>query len=261
MRTRLDRSMLALAVVPAVLAVLLLVRPGFVIDVWPFPDTTELTFLFLASILAAAAASTAWAAIEGELASYAGIALDILVIFGPLVAFLVLLDPALGGGLSIVLLGSVTVLAVGAWLLAVSIREPFRDPRPTPRPVLVAFGVFSVALLGVGGALVLGVPDVLPWRLTRELSVVCGCIFLGAAAYFVYGLVRPRWTNAGGQLAGFLAYDLVLIGPFVGRLSTVPDQWRASQILYIVVLVVSGLLAAWYLFLDPVTRIGRRPRA
>ena len=42
-------------------------------------------------------------------------------------------------------------------------------------------------------------------------------MFLGSATYFAYGIVRPRWTNAGGQLAGFLAYDLVLIVPFMTR--------------------------------------------
>ncbi len=248
--------MLAISLAPAALAVLLLVRPPFVVDVWPFPDTSELTFLFLASILAAAGASAAWAALFGEPASYAGIALDMLVIFCPMVVYLLLLDAARGGGLTIVLVGGVAVVAAGAWMLSTSGREPFRDPRPTPRPAVLAFGIFTVALIGVGGALVLGTPYTLPWRLTPELSVICGLIFLGAAAYFAFGLWRRSWTNAGGQLAGFLAYDLVLILPFMSRVPTIPDYWRTNQILYIAVLVSSGIVAIWYLFLDPTARIG-----
>jgi len=70
----------------------------------------------------------------------------------------------------------------------------------------------------------------------------------------------PAWTNAGGQLAGFLAYDLVLIVPFLVRLPTIPPEWFVSLVVYTAVVTYSGLLAAWYLFVSPTTRIGR-PRA
>jgi hypothetical protein len=256
MRDRLDRTMLGAAAIAAAGAALLLVRPTFVTDAWPFPQTSDPAFIFLASILAAAAASTSWAALLGERLSYVGIALDMLVIFVPLVLYLLLLDPARGGGFSAVLLAAVAIAVGGAGLLLRSWGVPPADPRPTPRLVLIAFAVFAVALVLVGGALVVRAPYVVPWRVTPELSAITGLIFLGAAAYFLFGLVRPRWSNAGGQLAGFLAYDLVLIGPLVTRLPTVPDYWRVSLIAYIVVLVVSGVLAAWYLFLDPRTRIG-----
>jgi hypothetical protein len=89
------------------------------------------------------------------------------------------------------------------------------------------------------------------------LSVVAGAIFLGAAAYFAYALARPRWTNAGGQLAGFLAYDLVLIVPFLTRFQNVYSGWSLSLTVYIVVVIGSGILAAWYLFVAPDTRIFR----
>ena len=63
-------------------------------------------------------------------------------------------------------------------------------------------------------------------RLLRERI-----IFLGSAIYFAYGLQRPVWGNAKGQLLGFLAYDLVLIVPFV-RLSfasSLPQLQAALQ--------------------------------
>jgi hypothetical protein len=82
-------------------------------------------------------------------------------------------------------------------------------------------------------------------------------MFLGAAAYFAYGVFRPGWYNAGGQLAGFLAYDVVLIIPFLQRLPTVEPELRVNLIIYIIVVSYSGLLAIYYLFLYPGTRLWR----
>jgi hypothetical protein len=66
----------------------------------------------------------------------------------------------------------------------------------------------AVALLIVSTRLIMKVPHSIPWMITPELSVVIGWMFFGAALYFAYGLLRPSWANAGGQMAGFLAYDL-----------------------------------------------------
>lgn len=249
--------MLVVAAGQALLAVAMIWRPPILLEVWPFPDTTELTFIFLASIFAAAAASTVWSCLWGEVGSLAGVALDYAAIFWPTVAFLFLIEPERGGGLTLFAVLLITTAVFGTWLLFVTIRRPFRDRRPTPRLALGSFAVFVVALVIAGGALVLGVPNILPWRVTPELSVVAGLIFLGAAAYFAYAVVRPGWMNAGGQLAGFLAYDLVLIVPFLVRLPTIPSEWFVSLVVYTAVVTFSGLLAAWYLFVRPDTRIRR----
>lgn len=259
-RTRLDTVLLVVAAGQAFFAVLLLIRPQFVLDLWPFPGTTELTFIFLASIFAAAGASTAWAALVGDEASYAGIALDYLAIFGPMLVYLLFMEPARGGGLTVFWLALLATATFGAWLLWRTVRLACRDPRPTPRPALAVFAIFAVVLALVGGALVLNVPDVLPWPVTPELSVIAGLIFLGAAVYFIYALLRPGWSNAGGQLAGFLAYDVVLVLPFLARLGSVPDTRRLSLSVYTAVIIGSGVLAAWYLFFAARTRGSQRPR-
>ena len=259
MPTLLRRTMLVVAIAQALTAVLLFAHPGWVLDDWPFDGSTDLTFIFIASIAAAAAASLAWSCLWGETGSLAGIGLDGVAILWPLIAWLLLLDPELGGGVTS-FLGLLVVTALFfTWMAAYAVPAPIRDPRPTPRPVLVAFGVFVGLLLLVAALLLAGTPDVLPWRLTRELSVVAGLVFLGAAAYFGYGLLRPSWANAGGQLAGFLAYDLVLIVPFITHLPGIRSEWLPSMLLYLAVLPSSGLLAAWYLFVVPQTRI-IRPR-
>ena len=87
-------------------------------------------------------------------------------------------------------------------------------------------------------------------------SVVFGCIFIGDAFYFLYGLSRPYWSNACGQLLSFLAYDLVLIIPFVLLLNTVKAGHMINLIFYIAVLIYSGGLAFYYLFINSQTRFG-----
>lgn len=252
--------MLVVAAIQAVFAVLFFTRSPIAVELWPLPQTGEMMMIFLASIFAAAAASTAWAVLWGEPGSLVGIALDYVVIFLPLSLYALTLDPARGGGPSTFAVVTLGGVAMGIWMLWWSWRHPLRDPRPTPIVVRAAFLLFVVALVVTGLALIVQTPNMLPWTLTPELSVVCGAIFLGAAAYFGYASVRPLWTNAGGQLAGFLAYDLVLIVPFLTRFRSVYSGWSLSLTVYIAVVIGSGLLAAWYLFVAPGTRISR-PRA
>jgi hypothetical protein len=228
------------------------------VQLWPFPDTTQMTYIFIASIFAAAAASTLLPLLLREYGALAGVALDYVTIFIPMAIFA--FQIALGGS-AILLFGVLLIAgaAFGLGLLLWSIRIPIRDPRPMPRPVYWSFAFFAVALVVAGGALVLKTPNVLPWRLTPELSVVCGWIFLGAAAYFGYGVIRPSWGNASGQLAGFLAYDLILILPFLQRLPTIAPEFQFGLIFYTIVVSYSGLLAIYYLFINPTTRVWPSP--
>jgi hypothetical protein len=124
-----------------------------------------------------------------------------------------------------------------------------------PRLVRGSFILFVAALVIVEVRLLFQVPNVIPWSITPELSVVIGLIFLEAAVYFGYGLLRPSWANSAGQLAGFLAYAVVLIGPFLTRLPTVAPEFRLSLIIYTTVVIYSGLLAFCYVF---VAWVGRR---
>ena len=203
-------ALLALAGIQAVVALLFLVRAPVVDELWPIPGTGDMTFILMASFFAASAASTAWAVLWGEPGSLVGIALDYVVIFAPLSILAIGLDRSAGGGSMPFIAAALGGAVVGVAMLWWSWRRPLGDPMPTPAVVRGSFVVFLVALLLAGLTLIGHVPQVMPWPLTPDLSVITGLMFLGAASYFGYGLVRPRWTNAGGQLAGFLAYDVVL---------------------------------------------------
>jgi hypothetical protein len=56
------------------------------------------------------------------------------------------------------------------------------------------------------------------------------------------------------------SYDLVLIFPFLGLFSSVKSNHRLSLIIYVAVLLYSGLLSIYYLFLHKQTR-GRQARS
>jgi len=254
--------MLIAAVGQIILAIGFFAQMPWTAIFWPFRYTGLLSYIFMASIAGAAAASTLWCLYTREDAGFAGIAFDYIAIFGPLAVFswqkysripdkdFILLIVA---GIFCALFGLVLFL----W----SRRFPFQDTQPTPRPVRIAFGIFIIALFLVGGALVLKTDNIMPWTLSDEASVLYGWFFIGAAIYFIYGLLRPVWGNAGGQLSGFLVYDLVLIIPFVLHLQTVKPALMLNLVIYIAVLVGSGLLAAYYLFINPATRLSRRDRA
>ena len=122
----------------------------------------------------------------------------------------------------------------------------------------VSFLVFILILVVAGGTLVMQRPGVFPWRLGPEQSVLYGWIFLGAACYFLGALIRPLWANARGQLLGFLAYDLVLIGPFLRHFGTVDPALWINLVIYTTVLAYSALVASYYLFIHPATRVTLR---
>jgi hypothetical protein len=233
-----------------------LLRLPFVIRLWPLPYTNQSSFIFIASIFAAAAAATLCCLITREYRGLAGIGLDYFTILTPLT---LLMFQIAGGSQATALRTFGVICALGAafglGLFLWSRRIPLRDPRPTPRLVYGSFAFFVIALLIAGGQMVLKRPNILPWTVTPTSSIIYGWMFLGAAAYFAYGVLRPGWYNAAGQLAGFLAYDLVLIIPFLTQLATISEGRRLALIIYIIVVSYSGLLAIYYLFINPATRL------
>lgn len=70
-----------------------------------------------------------------------------------------------------------------------------------------------------------------------------------------FPLNATHWGNAVGQLAGFLAYDLVLLAPFFERFTTVRGGSLVSLTIYVAFLLYSGALASYYLFAANATRI------
>ena len=223
-------------------------------EAFPFPDTTPMSFIFLSSIFFAAFASTLWCLLAREDGALAGIALDYIAIFAPLM----ILSFQLAGENNNMIpfaLACLVFMILGVLMFIQTVKIPIRDTRPMPTMVKFSFALFVIALVIVAGLLIVKTPNILPWRVTPEFGVLSGWLFLGAAGYFTYALLRPSWHNAAGQLMGFLAYDVILIIPFLQRLPTISDELRLSLFIYMAVVTYSGLLAIYYLFINAETRI------
>jgi hypothetical protein len=209
---------------------------------------------FLASIAASISASLLWIGFSGELGAAAGGALDLAVFYAGLTIFQ-LHSQQYGSqhlltGVILCLLATSVSLGIFLWFR----RNPIEDERHLPMLLRISFGGFTVVLLLVGSALLMQVPNVFAWPLNPLSSNIIGCFFLGSACYFLYGLFVPRWHNACGQLWSFLAYDIVLIVPFLLHFATVNPARMPSLIVNTLILVYSSVLALYYLLIKKETR-------
>ncbi|MFN8533380.1 MAG: hypothetical protein U0556_07515 [Dehalococcoidia bacterium] len=178
-----------------VLTIAFLLRLDWAIALWPFAMLeTRLGFIFLASIAGAIAVPTLWIAFSNELRAVESGGIDLVVTFVGWAGFLVMHSRI--DGRPEVTIGAAVSAGAAIFLLGISVtarRFAWRDTRPMPAPVRWSFFAFAVVLLLADGALVLAVPNVFPWPLAPESSVMYGWIFLGAMVYFSV-LYRPART-------------------------------------------------------------------
>lgn len=223
------------------------------LSIWPWEDG-RYSYLFIGSILAAVSAAALWIGWSGEFGAFPAGSLNIFVI--ALTTSIYFFRLASQGRSELFAFGIASALmaVVSTAAFFWSRTLPLTDPRPTPGLVKVSFGIFIASLFLAGGALVFRLP-IFPWDLNPDSSVIFGCIFLGDAFYFLYGMFRPNWHNALGQLLSFLAYDVVLIVPFILLFNTVDPSRYVNLIVYIAVLLYSSGLAIYYLFINRDTRM------
>ncbi|MBI5715667.1 MAG: hypothetical protein HZC38_19890 [Chloroflexi bacterium] len=240
---------------------LLALAAGFIFQVplitalWPWTDG-RLSYIFIGAIIAAIAAGLLWIASANEWGAVVAGALNVVVTASGMAVFLFQLSAQNKSPAVVMTAVAATVTAIfSVGLFFWSRRYPIRDPRPIPLLVRISFGVFITALLISGTTLLLRLPNIMPWTLTADSSVMFGWIFVGDAFYFLYALAYPRWHNARAQLWSFLAYDVVLLPPLLALTATVPPEHVASLIIYLIVLIYSGTVAFYYLLVNPTTRI------
>jgi hypothetical protein len=223
-------------------------------QVWPF-QSGRLSNIFISSILAAVGAPVIWIGLSGETRAMVGGALNLLVTnAGFAISTFNFYIRSHQSPLLIFGIISLFMVALCIGLIVYSQRKSFLNVRPIPGIVRISFVVFAVILLITAIALIFQRPNTFPWPLSAENSVMYGWIFLGAMCYFLYATIFPVWSNAKGQLIGFLAYDIILIAPFLIYFQGVKPEMLTSLIIYTTVVSYSSLLALYFLFVNPATR-------
>jgi hypothetical protein len=211
---------------------------------WPWP-VQPLDYLLVSSFLAGATSVILWLGLVGDFGAAAGASMNVgLMNLGGAVY---LAQHGLARRAAMFFLFAAANAAVAAW----SLKRPIRDRRPVDKPLRISFGLFSAVLIFASVQLLRRSPTIFPWTIEPETEVMFGWLFLGSAVYFLWGFVRPSWHNARGQLIAFLAYDLVLLPPYIALYPQVEPEHIPSMRLYIAVIVYSSVLAIVYLFIHP----------
>ena len=272
--------LITLAAIWAVLAVGLYRGSSWATWVWPWQDT-GMTYVFLASISAAVALPLAWLAVVNQPAAAADLALDAVTIGG--VCALSLLVMGLSGdtGQLLKYAAGFGVSAVLGWIMfRVTSSLPVTDLTPLPRAVRGTFMITIAGLVVLGLSLMLRLDGVYPWSLPPQTSTLIGAWFLGAGGSFVFGLLRNTWIHAGTTLTGFLAYDAVQVVPYMRTLTDPAGTASQRQYgpymegappaglavdrtnlgAYLAILALGAAVAAYFLFINPSTRIWRHFR-
>jgi len=231
---------------------------------WPLPDV-RMTYIFLASIAASIAAPCAWVAWRNEPGALRAIGFELMIGVPAVGSYLLwLAADRRDRDLAVTGIAALVFGAVWAMIFWWSRQVPLRDSRPLPRLYRASFIVFGGILTVVGGALALQVENVFPWTISPETSTVIRIIFISAALLFGWIVAHPEWVYGEMALTGFLAYDLVLLVPYLdlwrnrGDVSTISSYYGAPSVssgvsdnginelslaVYLTVLVVSAILA------------------
>ncbi len=234
---------LLISALQGVVALGFILRAGWAEALWPWP-AGPLSLTFLGSVLAAFAVGGAWTAVTGRWNG--GLAALVAV-----AAVTVLLAWALwAGGAAWPWPVACLLTGLGAgWNAAGVARLPGRGKRLTAWP-RASCAVFALALVAAAVALLAGAPHVFPWPLDPVTARAFGAIFLGLS--LAYGL-SALWADRDMALVamlGFLAYDLVLLPPFLLHFATVRPEHLLSLSIYVAVLVYSAIVALGLIWQD-----------
>ncbi len=231
------------------------VRPA-AMRLWIWPETPPLGCAFVAAVLAGGAAPLLWIGFSGHLpAIRAAMLTGIVANTG--IALHLFTRRALPGNeryLPFAGLFAFGAILAGS-LFALASRLPATGDRSSPPIIRWAFLLFSAILFPVGVGLVLDWPHVFPIPLTPDMAAVYGWFFLGSFAYYLYGFCRPSRLNSIGQLLSFLIYDLLMIPAYGTAWSLIYPEDRTSLFVYLAVLLTSAVFCAYFLFVDPRTRL------
>jgi hypothetical protein len=257
-------------------------RSDWAMNAWAWPEA-KMSYVFLAAIGAATVGALVWVAISGDVAALAPGAINTTVSM--------MLGSVYFGQRGIrqddgeMLIWAAICLGYGIPVFRIYLWSRSRvvlSTMPTPTYVRWFFLGAASVLAVVGFLAYVQLPHIYPWDVQSGTSSLFGALFLGAASVFVYGLARPVWAFAAGNLWAFLAYDIILLIPYIAMIGDDSDSTTGggyydyygggtaststgdgvnvpSLVIYLTVISLSLLVICYTLFVRPQTRIHWRP--
>jgi hypothetical protein len=246
-------TFMAAGLLQLALAVGFATRMDWATALWPWADG-RLSHIFIGSVLAAFSAGALWVGWTGRFRAAGPSLVGMAGMFAAMGLFLA------GGALSGEIAGAgphaaaFLASAFGAMALLAAAGGDSQTRAPLMPIVRWSCGLFAAALLLAGLALVARMQTVFPWPLAPQSSTMFGIAFVGLSV--VYGLTASNGLRDQGivVMAGFFAYDLVLLPPFLAHFATVAPELLPSLSVYVAVLFYSAGLAIYFL-----VREARRP--
>jgi hypothetical protein len=247
-----------------ILAVGFIARIPWTVSLLPLHfDTTyndTLGFMFIASMVSAWGVSSIYIGATGKIAPAFTTLINYILVFGGLgILYLQLslqnTNSVNQSALSVMGIFSILIALFSAYWLWLLRNTAVSNPIPMPKTLRRAIGVMTLFVGITSMSLIVFKYNILPWDGTTIFGIVYGWLFVGTGAALLYALVRNKWEIVAAQLLGFLAYDLVLIPPFIDFFSQVRPDKLPGLIMYFCFVVGSAILAIYYLFFDVRTRI------
>lgn len=236
------------------IAAAMLLMPNWTATWLPWEDLSPLSYAFLIAISAATGAAIVWIVASGEYGAAAGGALDLVVAYGAIAAYLFAFRAEAPAGamfwFGLLSVGSgLTVVVIFFW----SRRLPMALSGPVPGLLRAFFAACAALFLLAGAGLLLGWPNVMPWTVEPDFAPILGGLMLGAATYMAYPVVLPVCGNSKAQLVSFLAFDVLFLPALVANSALDPAKSTSMTVTFVVV-ISSLVLSACFLFLRPQLR-------
>ncbi len=224
---------------------------------WDWSDA-PMTYVFLAALLASYGAGSMLMVWLEEWGAAIGGSIAVAIAFGGFAITAVVIMLSDGGfdlAVHAAVMAVIAILAIGTAFTGLN--GPSKASCPLPRGLRRIYFVLAPLLFLIGIELILHLPAILPWPLTWQTSLLLGWILIGFAFNYAYVALRGDWAAGQVILFGFLVYDIVIIVPFLLLGETIEgEDFQISLVINLGIVILSALLAIFYLFIDRTTRLG-----
>lgn len=107
------------------------------------------------------------------------------------------------------------VAVISLWFFYVGLKAEHKSRDPLSYSLRWLFSIVMTIALIEGIYLLIPLPFRFAWVLIPDHAVIYGWMLVGGSLFFGWSLLRPKWENGYPALYALIAYDLLLIGPFL----------------------------------------------